>query len=191
MLIPPFQIGGPPAAADRAIPALGLPRRRRTEGVRLDVMDEALGLCGSADKGEEPQDGVGKVDPDSVLHALHTTVALSVLVDIHLAKDSKESDPQDEQDQIPRPNKPESQDEGHQIQQGGDGGQGAYHLGVDPFAVGFYACLVGPAQVDSIKRADGDSECELNDVDCGEDECLFTEYRLVLYAEKMEDTAIL
>lgn len=132
------------------------------------AMSEPVG--GGADKGEEPQDGVGEVDPDGVLHALDAAVALGILIDVHLAEDAEQRDPQDEEHQVPRPHEPEAQDEGHQVQHGCKGGQAADHLCVDPFAVDVCALLVGAAQVDTVERADGDGEGELHDVDGGEDD---------------------
>lgn len=132
------------------------------------AMSEPVG--GGADKGEEPQDGVGEVDPDGVLHALDAAVALGVLIDVHLAEDAEQRDPQDEEHQVPRPHEPEAQDEGYQVQHSREGGQAADHLCVDPFAVDICALLVGAAQVDAVQRADGDSEGELQNVDGGEDD---------------------
>lgn len=125
---------------------------------------------GGPDKGKEPQNGVGEVDPDCILHPLDPTVALSILIDVHLAEDSKQRNPQNKQDQIPCPHEPKAQDERHQIQQGRDGRQGADNLGVDPFAVNVCAMLPRAAQVDSVQSANGNTECELDDVNGGEDE---------------------
>lgn len=127
-------------------------------------------VSGGPDKGKEPQNGVGEIDPDCVLHALDPTVALGVLVDVHLAEDSKQRNPQNEKDQIPCPHEPKAQDEWHQIQQGCNGRQGADHFGVDPFAVNVCALLSRAAQVDSVQSAHGDTECELDDMNGGEDE---------------------
>lgn len=189
----PLHLGGCFAVADSAPVALAVPGGRRAKRVRLDVTNALSRLAGMpldpgatseaavslavgvpvgcvADKGEEPQEGVGEVDPDGVLHTLHAAVALGVLIDVHLSKDSEQGDPQDEEDQVPRPHEPEPQDERHQVQHRCEGGQGADYLGVDPFAVDICALLVGTAQVDSVQRAHGDSEDELDDVDGREDE---------------------
>jgi hypothetical protein len=40
----------------------------------------------SAQGRQQPQERVGKVDPDGVLHALDITIAFGVLVDVHLKK---------------------------------------------------------------------------------------------------------
>lgn len=40
---------------------------------------------GGCQRADEPEEGVGQVDPDGVLHTLNATVALCVLLDVHLA----------------------------------------------------------------------------------------------------------
>lgn len=108
-----------------------LPGRRRANRLRLDITNALFLIAGArkstspldpgaageaampltmsepvrggADKGEEPQDGAGEVDPDGVLHALNARVALGVLIDVHLSKNAEQCDPQNEEDEVPCP----------------------------------------------------------------------------------------
>lgn len=90
-------------------------------------------------------------------------------MDVHVAKDTEQGDPQDEEDQVPCPHEPEAQDEGHQVQDGREGGETTHYLSVNPFRVLIFAFLGGAVQVDAVEPADGDGEGELYDVDGGED----------------------
>lgn len=126
-------------------------------------------VCQRTEESDEPQQRAGEIHPHSILHTLHARVSLSVLVDVHLAEDAKQSDPQDEQNQVPRPDEPEAQDEGYQVQDGREGGQAADNFGVNPLRVLVLVLLGGAVQVDAVEPADGDGEGELDDVDGGED----------------------
>src|SRR5687767_1859712 len=74
-----------------------------------------------SNRGQQPEQRVGQVDPDGVLHARDVTIALRTLVNIHLlsqnvslqhfmqdaqgdthtSEDAKDSDPQYEEDEVP------------------------------------------------------------------------------------------
>ncbi len=41
-------------------------------------------VCGAGEEGNEPEEHVGEVDPDGVLHALDAAVTLRVLVKVQL-----------------------------------------------------------------------------------------------------------
>lgn len=86
---------------------------------------------GHANGADEPEDQVGQVDPDGVLHGLDVAVALGVLVDVHLAKDAKDGAPQDEHDEAPGRDRGEAHDERDQVEQRGQRGEGADNDGVD------------------------------------------------------------
>lgn len=86
---------------------------------------------GHANGADEPEDQVGQVDPDGVLHGLDVAVALGVLVDVHLAKDAKDGAPQDEHDEAPGRDGGEAHDERDQVEQRGQRGEGADNDGVD------------------------------------------------------------
>lgn len=49
----------------------------------------------TGDGGDEPEQHVDQIDPDSILGPLDAAVALRVLVDEKLAKDAEDSDPED------------------------------------------------------------------------------------------------
>lgn len=86
---------------------------------------------GAGDGANEPQQHVGEVDPNGVLHALDVAVTLGVLLDVHVAEQAEEGDPEDEDDEAPGGDRGEAQDEGHRVEDGRQGGEGADHFGVD------------------------------------------------------------
>lgn len=91
---------------------------------------------GHANGADEPEDQVGQVDPDGVLHGLDVAVALGVLVDIHLAKDAEDGAPQNEHDEAPSRDGGEAHDERDQVEQRSQRGEGADNDGVDLKAAG-------------------------------------------------------
>lgn len=117
-----------------------------------------------ANGAQQPEDQVGQVDPDGVLHELDVTVALGVLVDVHLAKDAKDRTPQNENDQAPGRNDCEAQNEGDQIEQRSQRGEGADNYGVDPFAVGIDVSLASSVEILAIEANDDQSHDKLEKV---------------------------
>lgn len=87
--------------------------------------------------GNQPQESVGQVNPDCVLHALDTTVALGILIDVHLSKDTKESNPEDEEDKVPDGHKDtrDTHDEWDKVDDASDGRETTNNNGVDPFRI--------------------------------------------------------
>lgn len=83
------------------------------------------------DEADEPEDGVGKDDPDGAPHAHNVVVALWVLIDVHFAKDAKEDDPEDEEHEVPDPDGGEAEDVGDAVEEGCQGGEAAYYFCVD------------------------------------------------------------
>lgn len=41
-------------------------------------------VCGRSQSADEPEQCVGQVDPDGILHTLDATITLGVLLDVHL-----------------------------------------------------------------------------------------------------------
>lgn len=70
------------------------------------------------DRDYEPQQGVGKINPDSILHALNGLVSFGVLLDVHASEHSKDCYPENEEDQVPDRHPGKSQNERDQVDQG-------------------------------------------------------------------------
>lgn len=122
----------------------------------------------------QPQQCADQIDPHGILHPLNTTIALGVLVNVHLAKHPEKRDPEDKQHQIPSPDEPEAHDERDQVEYGGEGGQSADDFSVDPFRVDVDAGFVCAVEVDAVEAADGEGEDELDEVEAGEGEVGYT-----------------
>lgn len=86
---------------------------------------------GAGDGADEPQQHVGEVDPDGVLHALDIAVALGVLLDVHVAEQAEERNPKNEDDEAPGRDGGEAQDKGNRVENGRQGGQSAHDFSED------------------------------------------------------------
>jgi hypothetical protein len=82
---------------------------------------------------QQPEERVGKVDPDGILHALDVTIAFGILVDVHPSKDTEDGDPEDEKDEIPdwREHACNAQDERNQVKDTCDCRYAAYDNRID------------------------------------------------------------
>lgn len=119
---------------------------------------------GAVDCGSEPQQHVGKVDPDGVLHALDALVSLGVLWDVHLAENAKDNEPEDEENNIHSEKGP-SLEEGNGIDEDGNARNTGCHFSPNPFSVGVDVCLACAVKVNAIESSDGQSKDELNEAD--------------------------
>lgn len=88
--------------------------------------------CGS----DEPQQHVGQQHPDRVLHPRDTSIAFSVLGDVHLAEDTERDQVADEDEEVDEEEEPRLQEEWDHSEQGHYGAQSAAHDSPDPFRVG-------------------------------------------------------
>lgn len=85
---------------------------------------------GANDGTHEPQQQVDQVNPDGVLHARDATAVLGVLVDVHLAEDTKYCAPEHKQHKVPGGHNV-CLDEGHHVDEGGEGAKSTDHGRVD------------------------------------------------------------
>lgn len=122
----------------------------------------------------DPEEEVGEIDPDGVLHARDAGIALGVFADVHLAEDAEQGEPEEDEDALPdedwqmqrrtdRDRAVLEHEGSEQVGQSREGGQTGRDLGVHPFGVRVGVRLVRVVEVNSVEAGDGQAHDELEE----------------------------
>lgn len=114
------------------------------------------------DCSDEPKEHVRQQHPDRVFHACDAAVALGVLRNVHLAKDT-ECDKVAEEDKNVDEEEEPSLEQGSDEEEPNDGAQGTADDSPDPFRVSVLSSFPGVVQIDSVERYNGDAQYELEE----------------------------
>lgn len=71
---------------------------------------------GASNSADQPEQRIGQVDPDSVLHAYDIAVVFGVLMDVHAAKQAEEGNPKYKKYKAPCWHGGESDNEGNEVE---------------------------------------------------------------------------
>lgn len=88
-------------------------------------------VCSTSDSSQKPENQVGQVDPDGILHSGDAGISFRVLVDVHLAENAKNRTPEDKDDQAPGWNHGKAQNKWDQVEECSQGGKRTDEDGVD------------------------------------------------------------
>lgn len=116
----------------------------------------------SIDSGDEPEKHVDHINPCSTLHTDDSSIALRILFDIHLAKDTKKDEEEEPDQGVEIPKHPRL-DERQHPKDGEEAGEGAADDGKDPFAVRVFASLSGLDEVLRVQADDDETHDELEE----------------------------
>jgi len=111
---------------------------------------------------DEPEQHVDEQNPDGVLHAGNTLVALGILVDVHLAENAERNQVEQERKEVASEEEPRLEPRGH-AEEGPDAGNSTDDGGIHPLGIAADTCIGGSNEILGVEADDNDAKDELEE----------------------------